>query len=45
MTKKITMKTNKDNKFLKKVIIFHLVAWVLITAAIGVAGVVAKLVE
>jgi len=39
------MKTDKDNEFFKKVIVFHLVAWVLITAAIGVAGVVTKLLE
>ena len=43
--KKITMKANKDKEFFEKVTFIALVAWFLITAAIGVAGAVAKLVQ
>jgi|TARA_R110001599_G_C12123835_1_gene649124 hypothetical protein len=38
-------KNKKDKEFFEKVTFVALVAWFLITAAIGVAGVVAKLVE
>lgn len=43
--KKIIMKKNKDKEFFEKVTFVALVAWFLMTAAIGVAGVVAKLIE
>ena len=43
--KKITMKAKKDREIFEKVTIVALVAWFLITAAIGVAGAFAKLIE
>ena len=44
--KKIIMKKNKqDREFFEKVTIVALVSWFLITAAIGVAGALAKLIE
>tara|TARA_R100001377_G_C3170089_1_gene102751 strand:- start:298 stop:417 length:120 start_codon:yes stop_codon:yes gene_type:complete len=39
------MKANKDKEFFENVIFVALVLWFLVTAAIGVAGIVAKLVE
>jgi len=39
------MKANKDKEFFEKVTFVALVAWFLITAAIGVAGAFAKLIE
>ena len=43
--KKITMRAKKDKEFFEKVTIVALIAWFLITAAIGVAGAFAKLIE
>ena len=45
MKKTIMKKNKKDKEFFEKVTIVALVSWFLITAAIGVAGALTKLLE